>query len=73
MSGNVKEWCWDWLGDYEKAPLSANPQGVETGILKVIRGGGYDLYGNAARTTARLGTDPMLKKGMGFRLCRSAN
>ncbi len=73
MSGNVKEWCWDWLGDYEQAPLSDNPQGTVTGTLKVIRGGGFDLYGNAARTTARLGTDPMLKKGMGFRLCRGAN
>lgn len=73
MSGNVKEWCWDWLGDYAIEPLSDNPKGVETGTLKTTRGGGFDQSGMEARTTARFGTDPMLKKGMGFRLCRGAN
>jgi len=73
MSGNVKEWCWDWLEAYEKTTLTIQPYGPETGTLKVIRGGGFDLSGNAARTTARLGTDPMLKNGMGFRLCRGVN
>lgn len=72
MSGNVKEWCWDWFGEYELEQLSINPYGIETGELRATRGGGYEQSGTAARTTARLGTNPMLKEGMGFRLCRGA-
>ncbi len=39
MSGNVREWCWDWQGDLE--PNVANPKGAHSGYRRVWRGGGW--------------------------------
>ncbi|MEK3884623.1 SUMF1/EgtB/PvdO family nonheme iron enzyme [Paenibacillus sp. PL2-23] len=33
MSGNVREWCWDWYAE--------NGQSAETGSHRVVRGGGW--------------------------------
>ena len=49
LSGNVSEWCWDWLGDFPNTGLILKPLGRESGALKVIRGGAYDLPAIAAR------------------------
>lgn len=38
MSGNVREWCQDWFGDYNTSPV-VNPQGPSTGSSRVVRGG----------------------------------
>lgn len=40
MSGNVFEWCQDWLGDYDMMPAD-NPQGPEDGENRVRRGGSW--------------------------------
>ena len=38
MSGNVAEWCSDWLGKYTAAKV-VNPTGADMGVRKVVRGG----------------------------------
>ncbi len=45
MTGNVWEWCNDWLSGYEKEAV-VNPQGPERAYRKVYRGGtwGNDAY-----------------------------
>ncbi|MBR5932796.1 MAG: SUMF1/EgtB/PvdO family nonheme iron enzyme [Treponema sp.] len=43
MSGNVREWCWDWFNyrfPYPETPQT-NPTGPEEGRLRVNRGGDY--------------------------------
>ena len=42
MSGNVEEWCNDWIGDYEG---TNNPTGPVSGTARVSRGGNW--RGNA--------------------------
>lgn len=43
MSGNVKEWCWDWKGAYPDMAVD-NPTGVDSGIYRVLRGGYWHGY-----------------------------
>ena len=38
MSGNVAEWCSDWIGTYP-ADRTVSPQGPDEGIQRVVRGG----------------------------------
>ncbi|MBQ7269535.1 MAG: SUMF1/EgtB/PvdO family nonheme iron enzyme [Bacteroidales bacterium] len=40
MSGNVAEWCSDWLSKYGPED-QVNPSGPSTGLRKVVRGGAY--------------------------------
>lgn len=40
MSGNVAEWCGDWMGDYTEARQS-NPRGPQAGDSRIVRGGHY--------------------------------
>mgnify|MGYP004683954661 CR=1 FL=1 len=40
MSGNVAEWCFDYLARY-KADAVVNPTGPEKGIQKIVRGGSF--------------------------------
>ncbi|WP_188796965.1 formylglycine-generating enzyme family protein [Dyella nitratireducens] len=39
MSGNVREWCWDWRGSL--ASNVADPRGSQSGFGKVWKGGGW--------------------------------
>jgi formylglycine-generating enzyme len=40
MSGNVREWCWDWYG--ENLPTNVtDPKGTVSGFGRVWRGGGW--------------------------------
>jgi formylglycine-generating enzyme required for sulfatase activity len=70
MSGNVREWCWDWYGDLET--YVTNPKGSQSGFNRVWKGGGW--MGDAPYTEpafrgrlAANGTGP----DQGFRVCRN--
>ena len=40
LSGNVREWCWDWHSKYEdNVPI--DPHGPASGSSRIIRGGSY--------------------------------
>ena len=41
MSGNVAEWCQDWMEDYD-AKAQENPRGPREGENKILRGGHYN-------------------------------
>ena len=40
MSGNVAEWCGDWMGEYEERG-QADPAGPQSGDSRIVRGGHY--------------------------------
>lgn len=41
MTGNVKEWCHDYGGDYTPEP-QIDPAGAPAGILRIVRGGAFN-------------------------------
>jgi formylglycine-generating enzyme len=70
MSGNVREWCWDWYGDLETNVT--NPQGPPSGYRRVWRGGGwmgaaYCTESSFRGSLAANGAGP----DQGFRVCRN--
>jgi len=60
MSGNVSEWCFDWLGPYDWQSEQTNPTGPESGTEKVVRGGNYNtmLFQSWCNVKARTGQIP---------------
>jgi formylglycine-generating enzyme required for sulfatase activity len=70
MSGNVWEWCWDWLGIYTSTAQS-DPKGDETGSYRVLRGGSFYIDDYYSRSAYRNYTEPDLRNGyIGFRCVR---
>jgi sulfatase modifying factor 1 len=73
MTGNVWEWCGDWLDVdyYRHSPVGA-PSGPATGSFKVQRGGSYlchASYCRRYRVSARFGSTPESTSGnVGFRV-----
>ncbi len=72
MSGNVWEWCSDWLGDYNPE-FKLNPTGPVSGVRKTNRGGSWKHEYRFCTTKHRGGYDPgSFNNRIGFRLAMSA-
>ena len=73
MSGNVREWVWDWYdADAYVSVPAEQTTGPEAGLLRVVRGGGWDLDASHARVARRDGRAPGdVSDGVGLRLGRS--
>jgi formylglycine-generating enzyme required for sulfatase activity len=72
MAGNVCEWCNDWYeGDYYKNSPRKNPQGLESGSDRVLRGGCWYDAAPHIRCAFRYSINPSLRSNFyGFRLCQ---
>ncbi|NGZ08027.1 MAG: formylglycine-generating enzyme family protein [Nitrospira sp. LK70] len=72
MAGNVSEWVSDWFDpEYYRRGVDINPQGPETGELKVFRGGSWNEDPEVARSAGRNAAPPSRQSYLtGFRCAR---
>ncbi len=72
MSGNVREWCWDYYAkDYYRNSPDNNPKGPKTGLRRVYRGGAWNLSVDFLRMSARESMAANKDYGnIGFRLVK---
>lgn len=70
MSGNVREWCWDWFGDLQSHVK--NPTGAPTGFARVWKGGGWmgSAFSNESAFRGSLAANGV-GPDQGFRIARS--
>lgn len=73
MHGNVREWCADWSGPYDpEGQFQVDPRGPRRGYGRVVRGGSWDSYGWACRSSSRACLPPSSKANdLGFRVAMS--
>jgi formylglycine-generating enzyme required for sulfatase activity len=72
MSGNVEEWCSDWYDNYDSIS-QVNPEGPETGFIRVARGGCWDCDTVGCRVADRSFSTPDYHSRLcGFRLACSS-
>lgn len=57
MTGNVKEWCQDWFGNYSSSSQT-NPTGPSSGSYRVTRGGGSNYGSGRCHVSSRLFSGP---------------
>jgi formylglycine-generating enzyme required for sulfatase activity len=73
MIGNVWEWVEDcWNESYRGAPVDGSIWGAGDCVLRVVRGGSWNVRPENARVAIRGGFDPTGRgDGLGFRLART--
>ena len=75
MSGNAMEWVQDWLDyDYYQQSEQYDPQGPETGYIKIEKGGWWGSNAFVARSAYRHFEDPPTYQDahIGFRIVTPA-
>ena len=71
MSGNVSEWCWDWIYTYGGSS-ETDPIGPYSGTSRTSRGGLYFHSASKARSSYRsYGSPDNSYNSQGFRVCRT--
>ena len=71
MHGNVLEWCSDWYGDYQEGEV-IDPQGVQDGAYRVLRGGSWINYARFCRSANRDRYEPAGRGyDVGFRFAQA--
>ncbi len=58
MSGNVYEWCWDWLGSYSSGDQTNPTGGASSESFRVLRGGSWLTDARPLRSANRSGHLP---------------
>ena len=73
MSGNVREWCYDWYVSSISEGSESDPTGASSGSYRVYRGGSWNYRANYASVSNRFDYGPSYRGyEHGFRLVRSA-
>ena len=73
MSGNVREWCYDWYGTVNTGTETA-PTGASSGSSRVLRGGSWYSYASSASVSHCYGYDPHRRNFyIGFRVVRPSS
>ena len=74
MTGNVREWCYDWWGDSTYPSSTSNPTGPPTGTWRVLRDGSFESYDARCRVDYRfpVAPDDDGRGDFGFRSARTA-
>ncbi len=75
MTGNLREWCWDWYwgGYYGASSADGNPRGPASGTDRVYRGGHWGNGAYFCRAAYRDDGDPVARSDFqGFRPARSS-
>ena len=71
MSGNVREWCWDWRGGDYSSGVQTDPSGASSGSGRALRGGYWGDTARYARSAYRGIYIPYDRYfALGFRLLR---
>ena len=72
MSGNVLEFCWDWMASYRDVEPGSRATGPDFGTQRVCRGGSWSEYTPFCYAGDRYSYDASeYYTYMGFRFCRT--
>ena len=72
MSGNVLEFCWDWMASYRDVEPGSRATGADFGTQRVCRGGSWSEYTPFCYAGDRYSYDASeYYTFIGFRLCRT--